>query len=49
MPPRVPPHGGIFTEVTVGGDANASFACALWEDGFIVCWGYDGYGQSTPP
>ncbi|MYD99088.1 MAG: hypothetical protein F4X98_17105 [Gammaproteobacteria bacterium] len=36
---------GPFTAVSVGG----SHACVLRPDGVPICWGWDVYGQASPP
>lgn len=38
------PPEGEFVELTLG-----SNACGVRQDGYIVCWGYDEWGETTPP
>ena len=30
-------------------DSGDTFACALWDDGSIGCWGYGGINDPPPP
>jgi hypothetical protein len=39
---------GSFTQVAVGG-GSPPHKCAIHADGFVVCWGGNLYGQSSPP
>ena len=41
----VPPSGVRFLAVTT----EDTHTCGLNEDGTVKCWGWDRYGQSTPP
>jgi hypothetical protein len=40
-----PPEGSDFRAVATGGNHS----CAIKTDNSIVCWGFDTYGESTPP
>jgi hypothetical protein len=40
-----PPDGIHFRMVASGG----AHSCAIREDDTIACWGFDTYGESTPP
>jgi hypothetical protein len=45
-PPNAGPASAFMAiQVAAGGE----FTCALKPDGTLACWGFDQYGQSTPP
>ena len=39
------PAPRVFTQISAGGYHN----CGVRSDGSVACWGFNGYGQSTPP
>jgi alpha-tubulin suppressor-like RCC1 family protein len=40
-----PPPGGGFVGLALG----TAHSCALRDDGRILCWGLNTYGQASPP
>ncbi len=38
-------EGVAFSSIISGG----MYSCAIKSDGSVICWGFDGHGQSTPP
>ena len=44
-----PPSGGAGDRELAFVSAGSAHTCGVRRDGSVVCWGWDEYGQATPP